>query len=149
MEAKELMTGDYAIVNKDVCIKKNTIVKIHAIDADNALPERGLKGCATCVPIDEPNGMSGGVWFDYLSPIPLTADMMKMNGYKFNPFSSGSWNYRYETDKYFFDVCLLTKDDHSRWQLYVGDNYVPCETRYVHQLQNALRLFGIEKEFEI
>ena len=65
MKANELMIGDLVRVSKDVSIKKGTIVEIRAIDADRNFQE--LKGCATCVPINDPDGLSGGVWLDYLN----------------------------------------------------------------------------------
>lgn len=161
MEARELMTGDYAIVNKDVCIKKNTIVKIHAIDAENALPECGLKGCATCVPIDEPDGMSGGVWFDYLSPIPLTSELLERNGFErvpqpgcANPYHWMLEKYEEETDGLLFRIKAFNTPFSG---MFVSiDNPSACETisfgkqiEFVHELQHALRLCEIELEIKL
>ena len=74
------MIGDLVRVSKDVSIKKGTIVEIRAIDADREFHE--LKGCATCVPVDNPDGLSGGVWLDYLEPIPLNDEILQKNGFR-------------------------------------------------------------------
>ena len=83
MKANELRVGNFVKVNKDgLCIKKDTIVEIRAVDADNELFERGLKGCATC--LNPKNHFEyGGIWVDYLSPLSLTDEILEKNGFVF------------------------------------------------------------------
>ena len=64
MEASELMIGDLVRVNKDVCFKKGTIVRVHAIDGDRNFPEKRMIGCVTCVPIDDPDDILKNNGFD-------------------------------------------------------------------------------------
>ena len=75
-------------------------------------------------------------------PIPITTEILKKNGFK----REGGASYWHEGDR---SACILhwSKD---KEQLVVGslcDDYmVKMNVRYVHELQHALRLCGIEKE---
>ena len=131
MKANELMIGDLVRVSKDVSIKKGTIVEIRAIDADRNFQE--LKGCATCVPINDPDGLSGGVWLDYLKPIPLTPEVLEKTLATEQQIAwCVGWNKK-------DDIHIEIKRDDLNAAFYgVID--------FVHQLQHALRLCGIEKE---
>ena len=141
MEANEIMIGDLLRVTKDVCIKKGTIVRVRAIDADDSLPQKGLKCAVRCQPIDDIYGMNiGGVWLNYLEPIPLTAEILGKNGFvpdNFSPYylpiKDGS--VRFSKHQYGLYCNILRP-----YQRYDG----VCN--YVHNLQHALRLCGIDKE---
>lgn len=152
MKAKELMIGDIVRVGKDVCIKKGTIVEIRGIDADRVFPEKGLKGCAACVPVGDPDGVSGGVWLEYLEPVPLTKEILERNG--FVAGDSGR-EYRGYLKYYLFDDrnrCRFTL----KW--YIKENL--CEMsleeapfwiiiKFVHQLQHVLLSCEIDKEIKL
>ena len=143
MKAEELMIGDLVRVSKDVSIKKGTIVEIRAIDADREFHE--LKGCATCVPVDNPDGLSGGVWLDYLEPIPLTSEIIAKNFEK---------KALYGIFDDFFNFTIREYND----GMYIL-NYHCCEFDmpdtqvvgicYVHELQHFFTAHGIEKEIEV
>lgn len=150
MNTEELMIGDLVRVNKDVSIKKGTIVEIRAIDADREFHE--LKGCTTCVPIDNPDGLSGGVWLDYLEPIPLTKEILERNG--FVAGDSGR--------EYLGYLKYYLFDDRNRCRLalkwYIKDNLceMPLEEapfwiiiKFVHQLQHVLLSCEIDKEIKL
>ena len=157
MKAKELMIGDLVRVSKDVCIEKGAIVRVHAIDGDNNFPEKGLKGCVTCVRINDPDRMSGGVWAEYLEPIPLTAEILEKNGFEElmnesevsaarfgrKPEPTGVWQYgfgQFDSVAYVFEQSFL------RIKFMEGYTADIANIKYVHELQHALRLCGIEKE---
>lgn len=138
MKAEELMIGDIVKVNKDgVCIKKDTIIEVRCVDADNVLEKLGLIGCATCVSIKD-HCDQGGIWCDYLIPIPLTAEILDKNGFKFNPFSIGFYEYKSE----YGNVSCGFDTDY--WQFYVNNCIIPNHFHYVHELQHALRLCGLD-----
>lgn len=153
MTAKELMIGDLVRVNKDVSIKKDIIVKIHAIDADRNFQE--LKGCATCVPINDPDGFSGGVWLNYLSPIPLTSELLEEKGFGRVPQPGCANPYHWMLEKYEEEsegLLYRIKAYKTPFRgMYVSiDNYADCETinfgkqiEHVHELQHAFRLCDI------
>lgn len=144
MKANELMAGDYFRVAKDVCIKKGTVVEIRSIDTDNNFPEKGLFGCASCRTLDE-NQFTGGVWLDYLEPIPLTPEILEKNFREYLP----GINLMYQLKGPYFAmneegnqwVFGLVKEDGEK-----SCRYPLVKITYVHQLQHALRLCGIKKE---
>ena len=151
MKAEELMIGDLVRVSKDVSIKKGTIVEIRAIDADREFHE--LKGCATCVPIDNPDGLSGGVWLDYLEPIPLNDEILQKNGFR---RVGERWGLGDELNSYYFgngqdvDIHLPTNSD--KYMLVIRDHVSPdpdyqliLRLKYVHKLQHALKEYKYEK----
>ena len=144
MEASELMIGDLVRVNKDVCFKKGTIVRVHAIDGDRNFPEKRRIGCVTCVPIDDPDGCSGGVWTAFLDPIPLTAEILEKNGWGKDTYSNESYDNE--------DIeCLslwVGEDVKNKWWWHAGCELV-TPINYVHQLQHALKLCRIEKEITV
>ena len=135
MKAEELMIGDWARVNHDgLCIKKGTIVVIGGIDADNSLAKRGLIGSAHCRPLDD-DQFEGGIWCEYLEPIPLTTEILKKNG--FTNLTGHTWWYKD------FHISLSDTQDLT---LVCGRT---IQFSFVHELQHALRLCRIEKEITI
>ncbi len=157
MKSNELMIGDFLRVNRDgLCIKKDTIVEIRSIDTDNNFPEKGLFGCASCYPLDG-NQFNGGVWLDYLDPIPLTPEILEKNGFRLTKAADRYWwaidgtrdGAMVEITLYNPDVHgvkVLTKI-HTQSSHGIGVNTVrSCDIESVHELQHALRLCRIDKE---
>lgn len=156
MKATELMTGDLVRVCKDVCFKKGTIVKIHGIDADHVFPEKGLKGVASCMQVNNPDGRTSGVWLDYLEPIPLTAEILEQNGFvtKDKPDDwkgYRSYNYMNGLKGVSFKVYHDTGKYEWSGTCEISLNCMPYFVRfkYLHELQNILRTYGIDKEITI
>ena len=134
MKVDELMIGDWVQVNKDVCIKRGTVVRVRSIDADNSFPKKGLKGCVTYAPIDNMTFV-GGVWVEYLIPILLTPQILEKNGFTRSRVFV-EWKYN-KDDTYIlwkpFPWVRITREE--------SDVCFTCE--YVHELQHALRLCGL------
>ena len=144
MKAEELMVGDLVRVNKDnICIKKDTIVAVRGVDADNNLQKKGLVGGATCVPIYDADRMSGGVWCDFLEPIPFTEEYLVKNGFK---KVGKQWEYY---DDY-FDLTIYEWSD-SIWVFRYESTEMntPHEQftfSYIHELQHAFRFCAVNME---
>ena len=72
-----------------------------------------------------------------LSPIPLTPEILEKNGWEKTPTG-----YVFYTDG--------KKYDNSLWYIFDSNTFVvntaEFQIKFVHQLQHALRLCGIEKE---
>lgn len=166
MEAKDLMIGDLVRVNRDVCIKNDTIVRVCGIDATNRLVEKGLEGSATCVPVDDIDFYSGGIWVKYLSPIPLTPEILEKNGFYLGNTASeedfcSAVGCGYPDSGWCFDEGageikiifpnetdggLIRLDDQS------GDRHLELvfvEPIMVYELQHCLKLVGIDKEINL
>ena len=153
MEAKDLMIDCLYRVKKDVCLPKGTIVIIKGIDADNRFPERHLIGSATCLPVNSEDGFTYGVWTEYLEPIPLTPENLEKNEFKRDPL----WHHcDKDLDNYSISVQLgyANRIEYIEIKEKCKDDFVPSKRtklyfthiEYVHQLQQAMRLLGIEKE---
>lgn len=130
----EIMYGDFFRVNRDgLCIKNGTIVQVRGIDGEDKLEEKGLVGAAHCHPLDKYQ-FDGGIWVDYLDPIPLTAKILEKN-------------FPEPTD----GITWYPEEGGFNCHTYVPD----CEInafglfKYVHQLQHALRLCEIEHEITL
>lgn len=166
MEANELMIGNYLRVNRDgLCIKKGTVVEVRGIDADDKLIEKGLIGSTHCRPLDD-NQFEGGIWCEYLDPIPITPEILEKNGFKIvhgfgysESYPTYGWGYHKGLRDYasvditFYDepiggVSRLVKmETESKKEDGINAAH-SCDVDYVHQLQQALRLCGIKKDIK-
>lgn len=125
MDAKDLMIGD--IVSVTPSSMPIRIVAIHK------------KKVAYHACTDRLSWIRIGL----LRPIPLTPEILKKN------FPSTTDWYFIGTDKFCFRIDKY-KD---KWDLYFGRDgkgtNLQIKISYVHELQHALRLCGINKEIEI
>lgn len=151
MEAKDLMIGCLYRVKKDVCLPKGTIVIIKGIDADNRFEEKHLLGSATCLPINSEDGFTYGVWVEYLEPIPITPEILEKNGFK----RGNRYNYIYKDN--YCEVCVSFVPEIKIDNIDLGEPHINVSIKgalfdinmnmsAIHELQQALRLCGIEKE---
>lgn len=161
MKAEELMVGDMVRVNRDgLCIKNGTIVKVLGVDGENKLKEKGLIGCAGCQPLDKEQ-FFGGIWLDYLGPIPITPEILEKNGFDINgipedmqPVEERDWSddtyvwSRQETPDEAIEVCIYMDDPYNFFAEIICQycHVDGVHIKYVHELQHVLRLCGIEKE---
>ena len=136
MKAEDLMVGDIVRVNKNVCIRKGTIVIIRGIFADNIFPEKGFRGSVECIAIDDEDENNCGVWAEHLEPIPITPEILEKNGFINGEFYAES---HIEDWQIMSDGSHLAARSERGWCI-----DIPC--RYVHELQHCLKMTGIEKE---
>ena len=134
MKAEELMIGDYV----NVTGKEG----LHSVDILELLPRIGK-----VIGLDEEI-----VYVDYIDyafslgdvePIPLTSDLLMQNGFEKDPETGECLLSDYDDtfEIYWIGTILTVQSGYGRMEL------VNCQ--YVHQLQHALRLCGIEKEIII
>ena len=87
--------------------------------------------------------MSAGI--ELLEPIQITDAILKANGFN----REGGASYWHEGDR---DACILYWSE-DKEQLVIGspcdDCMVKMNVRYVHELQHAFRLAGIDKEIKL
>lgn len=133
MKAKDLMIGDWV-----ECVDSTHKEKVYAqIDA--------IEEGQTCILVRLDNRN----WFldiSFIKPIPLTPEILVKNGFEIVYDKYKLPNYR--TDFYF---TVFTGVD-GYWNpvdLGVMIGGVPATLDYVHQLQQVLRLCGIDKEIEL
>lgn len=129
MRIEELSIGDW--VTYDKC---SDPVQILGMDSRNG----------KCVVMTD-SCYSGGVigFIDNVHPIPLTPEILEKNGCLHTAEN------RILCD--WFDGRITVRKYNSRewYELFVGSNQMKFKLMFVHQLQHALRLAGIEKEIEV
>lgn len=135
MKAQDLMIGDWVEVN-------NTALQIAAL------------GTAKAGFLDEKGEMFYH-YYDNIAPIPLTAEMLQANCFEFisvdktTNFPNGARIYAYENR----EETVYVSENGVIWWLEIefadyADN-IRMAVDYVHQLQHALRLCGIEKDIKL
>lgn len=135
METKELMIGDWVRIKEDVELKAyNLYVGIRP---------------GQCIKVEElwNSGIifekSCHIFTDAIEPIPLTNEILKTNGLVRDGGASCSKT---------LNVCIIHRNKH-RLQLIIGypwdDCMIKTDVRYVHELQHAFRLAGIDKEIKL
>ena len=147
MRTEDLQIGDLLRVNRDgLCIKKGTIVEVREIDADDKLIEYGLIGSTHCRPLDD-NQFESGIWCEYLDPLPLNPEILEKNFQESLPGINlmyqlkGPYCAMNEDGQWVFGLVKVDGENSARYPL--------VKISFVHQLQHALRLCGIEKEIQI
>ena len=120
MKATELMIGDWVISNKR---GKNEIVKVVSIE-----------GGTNCCWLDA-DCFSGLAACEDLSPILPTPEILEKNGWEHDGIFM---------DKRIDENTCFSWSDRLGAVLY-RNNYHMCDCKYVHQLQHALRLCGLDE----
>ena len=144
MKANELMIGDWMYVNGltqqvfDLAYNQNEKeLTIGVLD-----PQGDVYQCF--------------YGFDHVEPIPLTAEILKKNGFK-NDVSVFEQNMRDVRRNFSRLVVVIeqteefakAKPQSPNYIIKVGSDMLELALDYVHELQHALRLCGIEKEIEL
>ena len=99
-------------------------------------------------------GNEGGVWeckADEVVPIPITAEILEKNGFRFEKYTSKMWTRGHFTEDEIIEIGLWADKGvgircHRRND---SDAVRLFNAHYVHQLQQALRLCGIDKEIKL
>ncbi|MBO7281048.1 MAG: hypothetical protein J6V00_07795 [Bacteroidaceae bacterium] len=83
---------------------------------------------------------------DYIDPIPITTEILEANGFvkngEYNEWSTGNWD-----DIPFIGISISRQS--MRIKNLGTDIFLENKVVYVHQLQHALRLAGVDKEINL
>lgn len=130
MEANELMIGDWVFSSFSELPCKVTYLKLH---------ESGYGSV-------EITNVEGVKDITSLSPIPLTEAILEKNGFEYKEGGTGMYGVeivpRYLRDDVPFEIFC----DGEPFAIWFKE---PINIKYVHQLQNALRLCGITREITL
>lgn len=86
--------------------------------------------------------VSGAKDINSITPIPLTPEILEKNGFiKYTDF----YMWKEESS----EPVHLDNYNEDGWRLRINCDNIPCECKYVHQLQHALRLCGIDKAIDV
>ena len=138
MDARELMIGDWARIRYNHFETGEEIVK------DFRVGQLAKLGIGDDEPLYAWSEKSNMAKVSKVEPIPLTPEIVEKNG-----FERGSDNlFSYGRGMY---VMMWSKWHYSVGQIFGNMSaFVEfAEIRFIHELQHALRLCGIEKEIEI
>lgn len=134
MKVTELMIGDIAYVVKEYedCNEEMVVEKFPA--RITAIDENGLLGMDgknefMCVVLGDCGGFEE---FDDIEPIPLTAEILKKNGFK---------NERFRNEYYIYGTNFYVVAFDNTYSFQSSD----MDLKYVHELQHALRLCGLNE----
>ena len=130
IRCRDLMVGDW------VANQNGSLMQIVAVDEDNAYACKGNEERPYIFGDDE----------DYKpEPIILTPEILEKNGFVFVKSSDMDtvWNGWWIYENLELGTCCLDREDN--WPCYINivDSNIKCE--YVHQLQHALRLIGLNE----
>lgn len=105
-----------------------------------------IDGVSLTVELAEELGGTIEVAIDEVSGIPITPEILEKHGFiknrGYNEWNIGEWN-----ERPFIGVSLDRQS--MRVKFFCTDIFIENKVVYVHQLQHALRLAGIEKDIEL
>jgi hypothetical protein len=120
MDYKELMCGDWVKVNQTTETVNAKVLGVYKDGINYEVDYSGVRA-------------TNQIHTDYVSPIPLTEEILVKNGWR-----KQIMLYKNE---WYGDIGLF--EEHGKFY------YMDLKIEYVHQLQHLLRLCGIEKEIEL
>lgn len=126
MKATDLMIGDWFVTKK----AKEMPMRIISID-------KFIYGKTA-------DGIKIGPFFaEEVVPMPLTTEILLKNG-----FPSDDWIGSFPEDENYDVEIAIGEGNRITWSINF-DEYTIKELKYVHELQHAMNLFGIEKEIVV
>ena len=133
MKANKLTLGDHVQVNGEAC----KVISISYFD----------------IGISDSKEDFYHVHIDNIKPLPITAEILEKN---FTAIPNTLWSsvdYFYYNSSHTVKICRYIVD--GTWKITYGEDTIGGKSEwrmyatYVHELQHALRLCGIEKEIEL
>ena len=142
MKATELMVGDY-VIRKNV---PKELLVVDAIDSIRNIVYLDLDGLGITEKIEN------------IEPIPLTREILKKNGFTGGEYKSYTGDVWHLKEEGFRKIGLtMSRKESTLWGEKIkplspdsiGYNFAVPNIKFVHELQHALRLCGIDKKITI
>lgn len=134
MKAADLMIGDWVRLRYTDFLTRQEVVKEFQVGQLRYLSWDG-RGDTMYVGTDHQNMST----IDKMEPIPITSEILKKNGFTQTQYYSENLICDWQIQS---DCEHLCARNERGWHLDI-------QCKYVHELQHALRLCGIEKEIEL
>ena len=139
MKISELQIGDW-VLSKSISVP----CKVVGID-----PMEGLGGEGYSFKLKGPNRILIFARAVSVEPIPLSPEILEKNGFVADEPEEKNSAYRLNEEEVIIVECFPNKNSGYRGIFAYGDTRIRITLNYLHQLQHALRLCGIEKEIEL
>jgi len=130
MKAEDLMVGDRVFLFGDESVKVDCIGNVEVYLSDE-------------------NGIDWRVTYDHIKPIPLTSESLEKNGFGYIK-EDESLKHFYPGEECYcknMDLHIGTNKKGAYWLNYLCNSIYGI--RYVHELQHALKLCGIDLEIKL
>ena len=124
MKAKDLMIEDWVAVHRPG--DRHEQVRVKSVIGNGTIEAKTSDGLVAIGELA-------------VEPIPLTAEILEKNG-----FDMDDYTVHFKEDEHYM-LELVFEDDELSWTINCNE-YTIMNFEYVHELQHALRLCGIEKE---
>ena len=128
LSVKDLMINDWVNVVTEGEVYPSVVTKMERDTED-------VKVAFLAVPGD----WEEGDFFDEIQPIPLTDAILKANGFEYRHKNFAALSYEHP-----FQLEMVEWQDENGVGLWMVRGLL--KIRYVHELQHALRLCGVDKE---
>lgn len=146
MKAEDLMIGDWVNLNFDVDYKTGNLiyghVQVASINKDGTID-------VDCT-FDNSKSMQDGWYLKLIEPIPLTFEILEKNDIL---YEKQSFYYVIEDDEDLECTYYIQQVLQGDWVVGVDIGAYDCSVfariKYVHELQHALKLCGIDKEIVV
>lgn len=152
IKAEDLRIGDIVKVSETGCmIPKGDVCKVVAIDSEKSFEEMNLKGCATLKELVVNHcSISCGVWCKYIAPIPLTREILTLNGWNLAKRHIDEANFEWH-DYYHEDNCINIQyyPKYDSFSAFYDEDSELCEIKHVHELQHILWALGNDANLKI
>lgn len=130
LKISDLSVGDWVLNRQGVPTKVQVVVSEGNMRCgEDAKPEHSVH-----------------IWVSDVEPIPITPEILEKNGFikngAYNEWNIGEWD-----ERPFIGVSLDRQS--LRVKHFGNDIFIEGKELFVHQLQHALRLAGVEKEIEL
>lgn len=130
LKISDLSVGDWVLNRQGVPTKVQVVVSEGNMRCgEDAKPEHSVH-----------------IWVSDVEPIPITPEILEKNGFikngAYNEWNIGEWDERPFIGVSLDRQCLRVKH-------FSNDIFIEGKELFVHQLQHALRLAGVEKEIEL
>lgn len=120
LTSRDLMVGDWLMFNDKPC-------QVKGLHNDDTVTLTGYRSMYYLIDAE---------------PIPLTPEILEKNGLAKDPYGC-----HFEEDEY-MELEISAKEEGIYWTINYNE-YAILKLKYVHQLQHALRLCGINKEIVV
>ena len=150
---EDLRIGDLVKVSRDCMFPKGTICTVLDINPPKVFKDK--KGVVTLSAVNDDDDGPWGVWCSNTEGIPLTSEILELNGWNKRTFNiqlkksvREKYEYRLPQTALNIEYCPYYMQINERFTVY-GDCFMIKHIEYVHELQHILWVLGLDAELNV